>query len=74
MGAELPAACDPVLSRRMRVEAQGQTKFALAVPPHTTIEEVKGLALTTGRLVFTGDVAEAWQQAKSNIRDVGQAL
>ena len=47
---------------------------ALAVPPHTTIEEVKGFALTTGRLVFTGDVAEAWQQAKSNIRDVRQAL
>ena len=47
---------------------------ALAVPPHTTIEEVKGFALTTGKLVFTGDVAEAWQQAKSNIRDVGQAL
>ncbi|MGB0101401.1 MAG: thiamine pyrophosphate-dependent enzyme [Nocardioides sp.] len=47
---------------------------ALAVPPHTTLEEVKGFALTTGKLVFTGDVAEAWQQARSNIRDVGQAL
>ncbi len=47
---------------------------ALAVPPHTTFEEIKGFALTTGRLVFSGDVAEAWQQAKSNIRDVGQAL
>ena len=44
------------------------------MPPHTTVEEVKGFALTTGKLVFTGDVAEAWQQAKSNIRDVGQAL
>ena len=47
---------------------------ALAVPPHTTFQEIKGFALTTGKLVFTGDVAEAWQQAKSNIRDVGQAL
>ena len=47
---------------------------ALAVPPHTTIEEVRGFALTTAKLVFSGDVAEAWQQAKSNIRDVGQAL
>ncbi len=47
---------------------------ALAVPPHTTIEEVKGFALTTGKLVFSGDFAEAWGQAKSNIRDVGQAL
>ncbi len=47
---------------------------ALAVPPHTTIEEVKGFALTTGKLVFSGDFAEAWGQARSNIRDVGQAL
>ena len=47
---------------------------ALAVPPHTTLEEIKGFALTTGKLVFSGDVAEAWKQAKSNIRDVGQAL
>ncbi len=47
---------------------------ALAVPPHTTVEEVRGFALTTGKLVFSGDFAEAWGQARSNIRDVGQAL
>ena len=47
---------------------------ALAVPPHTTFEEVKGFALTTAKLVFSGDVAEAWQQARSNIRDIRQAL
>src|SRR4051794_13812185 len=47
---------------------------ALAVPPQTTVEEVKGFALTVGKLVFSGEVAEAWHQAKSNIRDVGQAL
>jgi pyruvate dehydrogenase (quinone) len=47
---------------------------ALAVPPQTTVEEVKGFALTVGKLVFSGEVAEAWQQARSNIRDVGQAL
>ena len=47
---------------------------ALAVPPHTTLEEVRGFALTTAKLVFSGDVAEAWGQAKSNIRDIGQAL
>ena len=34
----------------------------------------QGLRTDAGRLVFSGDVAEAWQQAKSNIRDVGQAL
>jgi len=47
---------------------------ALAVPPHTTIEEVRGFALATGKLVFSGDFAEVWEQAESNIRDVGQAL
>ncbi len=47
---------------------------ALAVPPRTTVEEVKGFGLTVGKLVFSGEVAEAWQQARSNIRDVGQAL
>jgi len=47
---------------------------ALAVPPHTTLEEVRGFALATGKLVFSGDFAEAWEQAESNIRDVGQAL
>ncbi|HCB04245.1 MAG TPA: thiamine pyrophosphate-dependent enzyme [Nocardioides sp.] len=47
---------------------------ALAVPPHTTVEEVRGFALTTGKLIFGGDFAEVWGQAKSNIRDVGQAL
>ena len=47
---------------------------ALAVPPHTTIEEVKGFALTVGKVVFTGEVIEAWQQARSHIRDVGSGL
>ena len=47
---------------------------ALAMPPKATIEQVKGFALTTSKLVFHGDGAEVWQQAKSNIRDVGQVL
>ena len=47
---------------------------ALAMPPKTTLEEVKGFALTTSKLMFSGDVAEVWQQAKSNIRDVRQVL
>lgn len=47
---------------------------ALSMPPTTTLEQVKGFALTAGKLVFSGDVAEMWQQAKSNIRDVGQVL
>ena len=44
------------------------------MPPTTTLEQVKGFALTTSKLVFGGDTAEVWEQAKSNIRDVGQVL
>ena len=47
---------------------------ALAVPPHTTVEELKGFALTSAKLVFHGETAEVWKQAKSNIRDIRQAL
>ena len=44
------------------------------MPPKATFEEVKGFALTTSKLVFGGESAEAWAQVKSNIRDVKQAL
>ena len=46
----------------------------MTVPPRTTLEEVKCFAFATGKLVFTGQVAEACGQARSNIGDVGQAL
>ncbi len=47
---------------------------ALAMPPKATLEQVKGFALTTSKLIFHGDGAEVWQQAKSNIRNVEQVL
>ena len=47
---------------------------ALAMPPEVTLEEVKGFALTTSKLVFSGEFAEVWRQVKSNVRDVKQAL
>ena len=47
---------------------------ALSMPPATTLEQVKGFALTTSKLTFGGEFAEVWAQAKSNIRDVGQVL
>jgi pyruvate dehydrogenase (quinone) len=47
---------------------------ALSMPPQTTFEQVRGFGLTAGKLVFSGDIAEMWDQAKSNIRDVGQVL
>lgn len=47
---------------------------ALSIPPETTLEQVAGFSLTAGKLVFSGEFAELWDQAKSNIRDVGQVL
>jgi pyruvate dehydrogenase (quinone) len=47
---------------------------ALAMPPKVTVAEVKGFALTTSKLVFNHEFAEVWGQAKSNVRDVRQAL
>lgn len=47
---------------------------ALSMPPTTTLEQVKGFALTTSKLMFSGEAAEVWEQAKSNIRDLGQII
>lgn len=47
---------------------------ALSMPPSTTIEQVRGFALTTSKLLFSGETAEVWSQVKSNIRDVRQVL
>ena len=47
---------------------------ALAMPPEVTLEEIKGFALTTSKLVFNHEFAEVWGQVKSNVRDVSQAL
>jgi pyruvate dehydrogenase (quinone) len=47
---------------------------ALAMPPAVTVEQAKGFALTTSKLLFHGEGAEVWEQAKANIRDVGQVL
>lgn len=47
---------------------------ALSMPPHTTLEQVRGYALTTSKLMFSGDFAEVWEQVKSNVRDVGQVV
>ena len=46
----------------------------MAVPRHTTLEEVKCFVVATGKLVFRDRSREACGQARSTIRDVGQAL
>jgi pyruvate dehydrogenase (quinone) len=47
---------------------------ALSVPPKVTLEQVKGFALTSGKLVFGHESAEVWKLAKSNIRDLRQVF
>ena len=59
----------PDASQHVEIAGRG-----MAVLPHPTLEEVKGLALTRGKLVVTGQVAQAWRQARPNIRELGQAL
>ena len=44
------------------------------MPPKATLEEVKGFALTTGKLMFSGESTEVWAQVKSNIRDISSPL
>ena len=46
---------------------------AMAELPHPTLDEVKGLALTRGRLVFRGQVAHARGRARPSIRELGPA-
>lgn len=47
---------------------------ALSVPPKVSLDQVKGFALTSGKLVFGHDSAEVWELAKSNIRNLRQVL
>jgi pyruvate dehydrogenase (quinone) len=76
---ENPDDIRPAIQRALELPGPALIDFvtdprALAMPPKATIEQVKGFALTTSKLVFHGDGAEVWKQAKSNIRDVGQVL
>lgn len=47
---------------------------ALSLPPRISLDQVKGFALTSGKLVFGRDTAEVWELAKSNVRDLRQLL
>ena len=76
---EQPGDIRPAIQRALEHPGPALIDFvtdprALAMPPKATLEQVKGFALTTSKLVFHGDTAEVWKQAKSNIRDVRQVL
>lgn len=80
-GERVEAAADvaPAITRALEHPGPALIDFvtdprALSMPPDTTLEQVKGFALTTSKLMFSGEVAEVWEQAKSNIRDIGQVL
>lgn len=47
---------------------------ALSLPPKISLDQVKGFALTSGKLAFGNDTAEVWELAKSNARDLRQLL
>jgi pyruvate dehydrogenase (quinone) len=47
---------------------------ALSMPPRTTVDQVRGMALAMTRLVFSGDSAEVVETIKSNVRNIPQAL
>lgn len=42
------------------------------MPPHTSLEEVRGFALAATSTGPSGDMEEMVGQARSNIRDLGQ--
>jgi len=47
---------------------------ALSMPPKVTFEQVRGYALSMGKLVFEGNTAELLDTIASNIRDIKQIL
>lgn len=47
---------------------------ALSIPPKISVEQIRGFALTGGKLVFDNETAELVELAKSNIRDLRQVL
>jgi hypothetical protein len=45
---------------------------ALSMPSDTTVAQVEGDGLATGRLMFSGDRGEVSEHVKSNVRDLRQ--
>lgn len=80
-GERVEAAADvrPAIERALAHDGPALIDFvtdprALSMPPTTTFEQVKGFALTTGKLIFHGETTEVWDQVRSNIRDIRQVL
>jgi pyruvate dehydrogenase (quinone) len=43
---------------------------ALSLPPHVTLEQVRGFALATGRTVLEGGVGKMLDLARTNLRNI----
>lgn len=46
------------------------TADAVSVPSHLTAAEARGFAMSLGRIVLGGGVSEAWQIARTNLRNL----
>ena len=44
--------------------------LALSIPPHITAEQVKGFALSGGKIVLGGGVGQMLELARANLRDI----
>ena len=47
---------------------------ALSLPPHITAKQVKGYAVTMGKLILSGEVDEIAKKVRSNIRHVKEII
>jgi len=76
---EKPEGIEPAIKRALDHKGPALIDFvtdprALSMPPKVTFEQMRGYALSMGRLVFEGNTAEVLDTVASNIRDLKQVL
>jgi len=76
---EKPEGIEPAIKRALDHKGPALIDFvtdprALSMPPKVTFEQMRGYALSMGRLVFEGNTAEVLDTVASNIRDLKQLL
>ena len=76
---EKPEGIEPAIKRALDHKGPALIDFvtdprALSMPPKITFEQMRGYALSMGRLVFEGNTAEVLDTVASNIRDLKQVL
>ncbi len=76
---EKPEDIEPAIKRALDHKGPALIDFvtdprALSMPPKVTFEQIRGYALSMGKLVFEGNTAEVLDTVASNIRDLKQVL